>query len=155
MKPPKIPLIENLDPNPEKAISQKILYFQQKVGSLLYTTIIIRSDAAKAANKLSEFLTNSSKTYLEAVDKAISYLFGTKFYAIEFNNKSKDSEVFICTSDAAFADNRSDRKSTEGYLCKLFSRSIDWKTSKQKTVTTSTTEAELLAISEAGKQLFW
>jgi hypothetical protein len=32
---------------------------------------------------------------------------------------------------------------------------IDWKASKQPTVTTSTTEAELLGLSEAGKHLQW
>ncbi|KOS36072.1 hypothetical protein ACN38_g13245 [Penicillium nordicum] len=53
-------------------------------------------------------------------------------------------------SDALFGDNK-DRKSSEGYICKLYGGPIDWKASKQKTVTTSTTEAELLALVEAGK----
>ncbi|KOS37314.1 hypothetical protein ACN38_g11899 [Penicillium nordicum] len=53
-------------------------------------------------------------------------------------------------SDASFGDNK-DRKSSEGYICKLYGGPIDWKASKQKTVTTSTTEAELLALAEAGK----
>ncbi|KAJ6084363.1 hypothetical protein N7486_011163 [Penicillium sp. IBT 16267x] len=35
----------------------------------------------------------------------------------------------------------------------IFGGPVDWKATKQKTVTTSTTEAELLAISEAGKSL--
>jgi hypothetical protein len=34
-------------------------------------------------------------------------------------------------------------------------RAIDWRASKQTTVTTSTTEAELLALSEAGKTVIW
>ena len=32
---------------------------------------------------------------------------------------------------------------------------IDWKATKQKTVTTSSTEAELLAISAAAKESLW
>ena len=57
-------------------------------------------------------------------------------------------------SDASFGDNR-DRKSSEGYICKLCGGPIDWKASGRKTVTTSTTEAELLALSEAGKTVLW
>lgn len=63
-------------------------------------------------------------------------------------------EVFICASDAAYGD-LTGRKSSEGYLCKLFGAAIDWRASKQQTVTTSTTEAELLAISEAAKSILW
>lgn len=37
----------------------------------------------------------------------------------------------------------------------MYGGPIDWKASKQPTVTTSTTEAELLSLSEAGKHLQW
>jgi hypothetical protein len=61
---------------------------------------------------------------------------------------------FTASSDASFADNI-DRKSTEGFLFTLFGGSIDWKSTKQKTVTTSTTEAELLSLSHAATMLIW
>ena len=46
-------------------------------------------------------------------------------------------------------------KSTEGFLFKLFGGPIDWKACKQKTVTTSTTKAELLALSHTAKDYLW
>jgi len=55
-------------------------------------------------------------------------------------------------SDASFADNSVDRKSSQGFLIQLFGGSVDWRANKQDTVTTSTTEAELLAISQAAKE---
>jgi hypothetical protein len=55
-------------------------------------------------------------------------------------------------SDASFADNSSDRKSSQGYTIRLFGGLIAWKASKQDTVTTSTTEAELLALSQVAKE---
>ena len=55
-------------------------------------------------------------------------------------------------SDASFADNTLDRKSSQGYIIKLFGGLIAWKASKQDTVTTSTTEAELLALSQVAKE---
>jgi hypothetical protein len=120
------------------------------VGSLLYATTITRPDAARAANKLSEFLINPSARHQEAVDRAILYLYGTSNLAIEYS-ASSDQSAITCASDAAFADDPATRYSTEGYLFKLFNGPIDWRSTKQKTVTTSSTEAELLALSVKGK----
>jgi hypothetical protein len=38
-------------------------------------------------------------------------------------------------------------------MCKIVEGPVDWKAAKQKTVTTSITEAELLPVSEAGKSM--
>jgi Reverse transcriptase (RNA-dependent DNA polymerase) len=140
-----------LTQNPAQASPQNIHLFQQKVGSLLYATTITRPDVARTANKLSEFMNNPSPEHFVAVDRAISYLYGTKSLAIGY---SRDSDAFLCASDAAFADNV-DRKSTEGFIFKLFGRPIDWRSSKQKTITTSTTEAGLLALSHTTKEFYW
>ena len=54
--------------------------------------------------------------------------------------------------DASFADNPIDRKSSQGHLIILFGESIAWKSGKQDTVTTSPTEAELLALTAVAKE---
>jgi hypothetical protein len=143
-----------LIPSEDKATSAQIHHYQQKVGSILYATVISRPDAARTVNKLAEFLTNLAEKHLEAADRAIAYLYATRYLAIEYSGMTDPNETFICASDASFADHK-DWKSTEGYLCKLYGGPIDWRASKQRTVTTSTTEAELLAISEAAKSTFW
>jgi hypothetical protein len=74
--------------------------------------------------------------------------------AIEYS--TNESELpFACASDAAYADNILSRYSTEGYLFSLFGGSIDWRSTKQKTVTTSSIEAELLAMTHTAKELAW
>jgi hypothetical protein len=123
------------------------------VGSLLYTTIITRADTVRVVNKLSEFLTNPSARHQEAVDRAILYLYGTSNLAIEYSVTPGNQLIYA--SDAAFADDLATRYSTEGYLLKLFNGPIDWRSTKQKTVTTSSTEAELLALSHAAKDVIW
>jgi hypothetical protein len=65
------------------------------------------------------------------------------------------SDIFLCSSDAAFADNESTRRSSDGYLFQLYRGAIDWRAAKQKTVTTSSTEAELLALSRTAKEAIW
>jgi hypothetical protein len=57
-------------------------------------------------------------------------------------------------SDASYGDHPN-RRSSAGYICQAYGGPVDWKASKQPTVTTSTTEAELLGLSEAGKQVQW
>ena len=83
-----------------------------------------RLDIAKAAQHLLEFLTNPSPEYMAAVDRAIAYLYSTRFYAIKYSPILPNDPLFILASDALFADN-SDRKSSEGYIAKLFNRPID------------------------------
>ena len=58
----------------------------------------------------------------------------------------------MVASDASFADNTKDRKSSQGYVMKLFGSTIGWRASKQSSVSTSTTEAELLSLSEAARE---
>jgi hypothetical protein len=55
-------------------------------------------------------------------------------------------------SNASFADNTFDRKSSQAFAIKLFGGLIGWKANKQDTVITSTTEAEFLAFAQAAKE---
>jgi hypothetical protein len=45
-----------------------------------------------------------------------------------------------------------DRKSSQGYVMMLFGGPISWRANKQDTVTTSSTEAELLALSQTARE---
>jgi len=136
-----------------QATPQEVHLYQQKVGSLLYVTTITRPDAAKVASKLSEFLLNPSARHLEAIDRAIAYIYGTRHLAIQYGPRC-GQDAFTCSSDAAFSDNQ-DRKSSDAYLFSLFGGPIDWKAGKQKTITTSSTEAELLGLTQAAKETYW
>jgi hypothetical protein len=93
----------------------------------------------------------------------IKYLYDSRYLAIQYSGpaakdsdaQSNDSETeFRRSTDAAFADN-DNGKSTEGYLFKLFGGPIDWRSTKQKLVTKSSTEAELVALSHASTEIYW
>ena len=88
------------------------------------------------------------------VQGLIIYLRDTKYLALEYDGnvlqfEAEVNKLFRASSDASFATDVDTRKSTEGYLLQLFRGPIDWKARKQATVTTSTTEAELLALTNA------
>src|SRR5262249_43723766 len=100
------------------------------------------------------FLTNPSPRHQAAADQCLQYLKATQSYALQFDGSADGPEDLLVATDAAFADNAADRKSTQGFLIKLFGGPILWKAGKQATVTTSTTEAELLSLSAGASELY-
>ena len=136
-----------------QATKQSIEKYQQKVGSILFAATSTRPDVAFAVSRLARHNLNPSQVHHEAANRVIQYLHNTRSLAICLGSKtSMKTEMLLCASDASFADNKEDRKSSQGYVMMLFNGPIAWKASKQPTVTTSSTEAELLAISEAAKE---
>ena len=58
-------------------------------------------------------------------------------------------------SDSDFAGDLDKRRSLTGYVFTIGSCVVSWKATLQSVVAQSTTEAEYIAISEAGKELIW
>lgn len=156
-KNPAVPLpYEELAKSTTQATPQDIYAYQQRIGSINFAAVITRPDVAHAASKLSEYLTNPSPYHLECANQVLLYLAHTRDFSIEYNSQTiNQQQIFLASSDASFANNPDTRQSSQGYAFMLYGGAIDWKASKQKTVTTSSTEAELLAISTASKEYIW
>ncbi|EXU94526.1 reverse transcriptase domain protein [Metarhizium robertsii] len=157
-KVPATPMgLEELLKSETQATKKSIEVYQQKVGSILFAAISTRPDIAFAVSRLARHNLNPSDVHHRAADRVIQYLYFTRSFGLRLGNQSqqnnKSVEIFIGSSDASFADNTDDRKSSQGYVLKLYGGPIAWKASKQTTVTTSSTEAELLAASEAAKEM--
>ena len=58
-------------------------------------------------------------------------------------------------SDADWAGDQEDRKSTSRYLSQIAGRLISWRSKKQDTVALSTAEAEYAALSSAAQEAVW
>jgi hypothetical protein len=140
---------EELLPNEQRATTGEVTRFQKMTGSLLYAAIITRPDIAFAVSRLTRHNHNPSPIHMVAAERVLHYLKNTRVFAIEY---SAAADAFIIASDAAYADNTVDRKSSHGYMMKLFGGAVAWRASKQTTVTLSTTEAELVAVSETARE---
>jgi hypothetical protein len=145
-----LPMLE-LEKNTAVATATQVKEYQEKVGSVLYTAVMTRPDVAFAAARLSRFLTNPSKEHLEAVNWTIKYLFATRFLAIMYSAQQQDTQLIV-SSDASFADDAETRRSSQGFCISLFGGLVQWAASRQATVTTSTTEAELLSVERTAKE---
>ncbi|KAF7136791.1 hypothetical protein CNMCM5793_006309 [Aspergillus hiratsukae] len=136
-----------LHPYTGTASLRSIHKYQRKIGSLMYAAVVTRPDIAFATSKLSQYLMNPSPEHHKAADQVLRYLQRTQDLALQLGG----GDDYILFSDASFADNQ-DRKSSQGYIIRLFGGTVGWRANKQATVTTSTTEAELLALSQASRE---
>jgi hypothetical protein len=117
---------ENID-------QQRMQEYRQKMNSICYSATMIRSDIAKTASKLVEFLINSEPDHLIAANHCMSYLQNTKYLRIKYIASDEDEltiaaedkkHVFEAIVDASFV-NENGRKSAEEYAFKLFEELID------------------------------
>lgn len=138
---------EALQPFDQRASIPSIRRYQRKVGSILYAVVMTRPDTAFAISRLARFNSNPGPEHHRAADRALLYLLKTSSLALQFGQ----DDHFLVASDASYADNP-DRKSSQAYVMRLFGGTIGWRANKQATVTTSTTEAELLALSQAARE---
>lgn len=77
------------------------------------------------------------------------------FLGLEYAMITNEGPVLFPVSYAFYGDNIPGGKSSEGWIFKLFSGVIDYASNKQKIVTKSSTEFELLALSHSCEWLLW
>jgi hypothetical protein len=130
-----------------------IRQYQSIVGSLMYAMLGTRPDIAFAVNKLSQFGSNPDQSHLKAARHVLRYMKGTKDLILTYGLNQDGSIVGY--SDADYAGDPDTRLSTTGYVYLLGGAAIAWTSRKQRTVATSTTEAEYMALSDAAKHAAW
>ena len=143
--------LQYLEPYKRTATTAETHLFQKFIGSAIYPTVLLHLDTAYPANRLSRYLQNPSPEHRSVANKVLKYLVNIKQRGIFFDGEYQRPEMEVFT-DASFADDSTDRKSSQGYIITLYRTLIAWRASKQPTVTTSSTEAELLALTEASKE---
>jgi hypothetical protein len=81
------------------------------------------------------------------------YLVGTQDYGIKF--KPNEASGPVGFTDLDYAGCLDTRKSTSGYFFRFRTGGISWRSKLQDYTTTSTTEAEYVAASDAAKEALW
>ena len=175
---PDFPIADTkLKPHTETVDEALKKRYQQLVGSMAYISVFTRPDISFTHSILSRYLTSPGEQHLRAAIHAWRFLIRTRNLALKTsaltpdntgysvpgptpnttpNTKNPELEpIFFGASDASFADDPLTRASSDGYLFKLFGMPIDWKATKQRSVTKSTTEAELYALSRAASEVIW
>ena len=141
------PMKPNLKLEPANEIDYSIKY-RNLIGELLYVGIGTRPDICYSINYLSRYQNCYNETHFKYALRVLKYLYLTKDIKLNYT-KNIEKDVIDCMVDADWAGDCVDRKSTTGYVIKVFNNVIYWKSHKQNTVSKSSTFAEYIALSEA------
>lgn len=136
----------------------EIIPYQRLIGKLLYIACGTRPDIAFAVGCLSQQCSDPRVGHDRAARKVLRYLKGTVELAIHYNGAYGNMKHLLITlgySDSNYAGDVLERKSTMGYCFFLVRGVVCWSSKKQRTVSTSTTEAEYIAIGHAARQAVW
>uniref|UniRef100_A0AAV1U4T5 Reverse transcriptase Ty1/copia-type domain-containing protein n=1 Tax=Peronospora matthiolae TaxID=2874970 RepID=A0AAV1U4T5_9STRA len=127
--------------------------FREAVGALMHLMTATRPEIAFDVSYVSCFMENPQVEHWMAVKRILRYLQGTKSHGICF--KSDDKIDFCGYSDADWAGDHADHKSTSGYAFILMGAPVSWGSKKQSSVSLSTSEAEYIALSLAIQEGKW
>ena len=126
--------------------------FQEMLGSVMYLVYGTRSDLAHAVTNLARFAQNPKMVHLQALKRVIRYLSATRDYGLVFPYGGK--EGLTVQSDASWSVTN-DAKGFTGYVVKFSGCAIAWKCQKQQLSAYSSAESELIALSEAVREVRW
>lgn len=128
--------------------------YRQAVGALMYLMVATRPDIAYAVGVVSRTLEHPSKSDWARVKRIFRYLKGTENFGITYKPNFKKGTL-ECYSDADHGGDESTGRSTTGVVCLYAGGAISWLSQRQTSVAISTTEAEVVAASEASREVVW
>ena len=130
--------------------------YAKRVGSMMFAMVYSRPDICFALSKLSQHMSNPGAHHDIAVKQTLRYLRSTSGLRMKYGPTKKDGqEVAKIYCDSDYAADIDSRRSVLGYVAMLGGGAVSWSSKRQKSVSTSTTEAEYMALSSASKQALW
>ncbi|KAK9924142.1 hypothetical protein M0R45_032529 [Rubus argutus] len=136
---------------PDQVLTDKGRY-QRLVGRLIYLSHT-RPDIAYAVSVVSQFMHCPSEEHMDAVFRILRYLKMAPGRGLLFG-KNDELEV-IGYTDADWAGDKTDRRSTSGYFTFVGGNLVTWRSKKQKVVARSSAEAEFRSMAHGVCEMLW
>ena len=128
--------------------------YRSIVGGLLYVSVCTRMDIGFALSILTQNLANPKPTHFQMAKRVLFYLVGTKSFGLVLGGEKLTT--LIAFSDASFANDKLDRRSMGGYVVFVGNSPISWAIKKHRGIqAVSSTESEIVQVTEAMKELLW
>ena len=121
---------------------------QERVGCLMYAATSTRPDIAYPVHQLCKCMHKPSHDLMREIDHLLSYLARTASVGLTY---SREHARLSGYADASWEV----KNSTSGWVVSWQSAAISWGSRKQKCVALSSCEAEIIALSEAAKDVVY
>ena len=152
VKPASVPMEYNNKSIHDTEPLEDIGVFQRIVGKLIYLTIT-RPDISYAVSYVSQFMQKPVKCHMELVNQLLRYLKASPGRGVLMKNNGRTD--IVAYTDADWAGNPIDRKSTTGFCMFVGGNLVTWKSKKQTVVARSSAEAEYRAMAAATSEIIW
>ena len=123
--------------------------YQQRIGSLMYCCTATRPDVTYVVNQLCKCMQRPTPSLMTEVDHVLAYLYRSRDVGLTF--EKGDTGKLRAFSDASWETHRS----VSGWVVQLGRALISWGSKTQKCTALSSAEAELIALSEATKEVVY
>ena len=127
--------------------------YRRLIGSLIYLALNTRPDLLYAVTKLSQYNTDPGEAHWHQAKHVLRYLNKTEDHGLTYERNEEPRIKIYC--DANWASDVDDRHSLSGMIMKLGRNTVQWYSSKQKSILTSTMEAEYVALARGAKEAIW
>ena len=152
------PNVVSEEAQPEDANGQWRSHYGSLVGALLYAALSTRPDIAYASGVMARVVSNPSYADWLAAKRVLRYVKGTASMGLTYGRGTQgDGRISMapCFSDADWAGDTVDRRSTTGLILKVNGCTVSWASKKQQTVSLSSAEAEYMAAGAATQEIIW
>jgi hypothetical protein len=130
--------------------------YRSGVGMLLYLVKHSRPDIANATRELSKVMDKPTPAAIKEMHRVIKYVIDTEGYGLKMHPDKLSADgtfEIVLFSDSDWAGDKDTRISVTGFCLFVQGCPVSWKSKGQKSVTLSSSEAELMALSEATKEI--
>jgi hypothetical protein len=143
---------EHLTPSTdEKGVNEH--EYRVAIGSIMHAMLCTRPDLAYAISAVSRYSNRPGHKHWIAVKRILRYIQMTKYYKLSYGGQ--EATGLEGYSDADWGGELNTRRSTSGTVFLLNGGAISWASKSQRTVATSTTEAEYMALTQTTKEAIW
>ncbi|KXJ72391.1 hypothetical protein RP20_CCG018186 [Aedes albopictus] len=153
-KPSSVPMENRLRLEKGEESQRTSQPYRELIGCLMYVALITRPDLSAAVNYFSQFQGCPTEQHWTFLKRVLRYVKGTIDVGLEYQGKDS-APLLVAFCDADWANDVADRRSVSGYLFKVYGCTTIWATRKQRTVSLSSTEADMVALCEATCEGVW
>jgi hypothetical protein len=131
----------------------KRIKYRQVIGSLLWLSITTRPTISKFVSVASQYLIRPRKQHWKHVQSILRHLKATRNAGLVYR-ASNDNQL-TCFTDADWAGDKVNRKSTSGVMLQLSGAAILWRSELQNITARSVFESELIALYVGTADIIW